>query len=287
MSKQIFASLKTNVQVLIFGEESEYFKDIAKSFDFDLSGYKKVNFKESLNSNIDDDEVYHIELSEDEEKQFFEDIKLNLDSIDNNLIKKGEYKGVKTIYLVDSGSKIVSLKRIFPTEHIESKKFLTFNDKPGFRKESNKIAISSRTDIYYDISKKIIYFFNFNTLKAVFQEAIKFYRESSKEEAIKFFSGENFEIEPTIFDKVTTKFNRRLGVLIDEEIDFKDDKLMKRYEKYAKKCKVKLEKENGKYILKKQSQLEDFIKVLEQLFYETPITKELREVDSFRTIKGK
>jgi len=287
MEKIIFASLKNNTQVLIFDEKSEYFDKISKSFSFDMTRYKKVDFKKNLNSNIDEDEIYYISLSEDEEKQFFEDIKLNLNSVDNNLIKNKEYKEVKTIYLVNLDLKTVCLKRVLPTEHLESKQILSFGDKPEFHQESNKIIMSLRVDIYYNISEKNIYFFNFNTLKAVFQEAITFYRESSKEEAKIFFSEESFEIEDTIFNNTTTKFKRRLGFLIDQKINFKDETLMKKYERYAKKYKIELKKENGKYLLKKQDQLENFVKVLEQLFYKTPITKELREVDNFRIVKKK
>jgi hypothetical protein len=285
MVKKIFASLKNKTQVLIFDEKSGYFDKISKSFSLDLKNHKKVNFKENLNSNLDDNEIYFIGLSDNEEKQFFEDIKLNINSLDNNLIKKEEYKNVKTIYLVDSDSNCIYLKKIFPTEHLESKSFLGFNDKPNFSKESNKIAISSRIDIFYDINKKELYFHNFNTLKSIFLEAITFYREASKEESKTFFSEENFELKDTIFDNTTTKFKRRLGVLIDGGIDFKNKKLMKKYESYGKKWSIKFQKEGNKYVLKTKSQLENFVKVFEEVFYETSITKEARETDNFRTIR--
>ena len=83
MVKKIFASLKNKTQVLIFDEKSGYFDKISKSFSLDLKNHKKVNFKENLNSNLDDNEIYFIGLSDSEEKQFFEDIKLNIN--DNNL----------------------------------------------------------------------------------------------------------------------------------------------------------------------------------------------------------
>jgi hypothetical protein len=284
MSKQIFASLSSNIQVKIFDEESKYFTEISKSFNFDIKKYKKVDFKENLNSNLDEDEIYFVNLTEKEEMQFFEDIKLKLDSVDNNLIKKEEYKEVKTIYLLDSNSKILILKKILPTERIKSKNFIIFNDTPEFRKESNKISMSSRIDIFYNIAEKKIYFFNFNTLKAVFGEAITFYREASKEEAKNFFIEDKFEIEETIFDNTTTKFKRKLGLLIDSKINFNDEKLMKKYENYAKKWKIKLEKEDNKYILKKDSQLKDFVKVFGEVFYKTPISEEGREADNFRII---
>ena len=287
MGKRIVASLKNKTQVKIFDEDSEYFENISKSFSFDITKYEKVDFKKNLNSNIDNDEIYYVNLSETEEKQFFEDIKLNLNSTDINLIKKEEYKEVKTIYLVDYETKTIFLKRVLPTEHLESKKVLSFNDKPEFHQESNRIFMSSRIDIYYNIQEKKIYFSNFNTLKAVFGEAITFYREASKEEAKKFFVEDKFELEDTIFDNTTTKFKRNLGVLIDSKIDFNDEKLMKKYENYAKKWKRKLEKKDNKYILKKESQLKNFVKVLDEVFYETPISKQKRETDNFRTIGKK
>ncbi len=48
-----------------------------------------------------------------------------------------------------------------------------------------------------------------------------------------------------------------------------------------------MEKKDNKYILKKESQIKNFVKVLDELFYETPISKEKRETDNFRTISKK
>ena len=57
---------------------------------------------------------------------------------------------------------------------------------------------------------------------------------------------------------------------------------MEQYEEYDIKYKNKLKKENGKYVLNTKVELENFIELLEERFYETPITKEKREADNFR-----
>ena len=186
--------------------------------------------------------------------------------------------------MVDSTSNNVCLKRIFPTEHIKSKKILSFNDAPTFKREDDKITISSRVDVFYNISDKKLYFRKFNTLKSVLMEAVKFYREATKEEVKAFFAEDKFVFKDSILDNATDKFRKRLGQLLDSGINISDPELMKKYEKYDKQYKNKLKKKDGKYLLKTKAELENFVELIEEKFYKTPISKEKREVDNFRKL---
>lgn len=72
-----------------------------------------------------------------------------------------------------------------------------------------------------------------------------------------------------------------MGCIIDSDFDVSDSELMKKYENYDKKYKDKLKKRDGKYVLETKAQLENFIELIEEKFYETPITREKREVNDF------
>ncbi len=284
MGNKIFASLKNNIQVILFDEKSDDYTEVIKLFKYDIDDLKKIDFLDNLHSTLGDDELYYIKISEESEGNFFSDIQLNLNSLDNNKANQKQYKDIDVIYLIDTSKKVVCLKKIYPTQHMGAKKLLGFDLGPTYKEEPDKISLSAKVDVYYDINKKILYFRNFNSLKLIIKDAVKFYREATKEEAKEFFSEDMFEIKDTIFENTTDKFKKRLGFLIDKKIDFSDKELMKKYKDYDKQYNNKLVKKNGKYILKTKPQLENFIKLLEQLFYETPITKEKREVDNFRKI---
>lgn len=284
MSKTIFAGLKDKTQVILFGEDSNDFNNIKELFSFNLADYAQVDFVNNLNSNLDENEIYYIVLSEEDENLLFSDIKLNLDSVDNNVVKQNEYKNINSIYLIDSDLNVNYLKRVFPTEHIKSKRFLGFNDAPTFKEEADKINLSFRIDVFYNISDKKLYFRKFNVLKSLFPEAIKFYRAATKEDVKAFFVEEKFDFNDKLLDKSTDKLRKRLGQLIDSGIDISDPELMEKYEKYDKEYKNKLKIKDGKYILKTKAELDNFIELIEEKFYETPISKEKRTVDNFRKL---
>lgn len=173
MNKKIFANLKDNTQVIVFDENSNDFNSIENIFSLDITSLKKIDFLKNLNSNIDlYDTIYYIKISTKDEENFFLNIKLNLDSIDNNDIKKEQYKDVNSIYLINSKTNEIYLKKVFPMQHISSKKILAFNDNPTYREESDKINLSHKVDVYYNISEKKLYFKNFNTLKLIFKDVV-------------------------------------------------------------------------------------------------------------------
>jgi len=286
MTEKIFASLKDNTQTILFDENSIDFNSIKKIFSLDITSLKKINFLENLNSNLDNDEIYYIKISDEDEKSFFSNIKLNLDSINENIIKKEEYKNIALIYLINSETNKIYLKKVFSMQHISFKKILSFNDNPTYKKESDKINLSIEIHACYIISEKKLYFRNFNTLKTIFKDIVKFYREATKEEIKVFFTDDKFKFKDSILDTTTDKFKKRLGCLIDGDMDLSDITLMKKYEKYDKLYKNKLKTIDGKYVLETKAQLENFVELLEEKFYKTPITNEKREVDNFRKLNA-
>lgn len=282
MNKKIFANLKDNTQVIVFDEKSNDFNSIENIFSLDITSLKKIDFLKNLNSNIDlYDTIYYIKISTKDEENFFLNIKLNLDSIDNNDIKKEQYKDVNSIYLINSKTNEIYLKKVFPMQHISSKKILAFNDNPTYREESDKINLSHKVDVYYNISEKKLYFKNFNTLKLIFKDVVKYYREATHKEIKTFFIEDKFKFKDLLLNKLSNKFKKRLGCIIDSDFDVSDSELMKKYENYDKKYKDKLKKRDGKYVLETKAQLENFIELIEEKFYETPITREKREVNDF------
>jgi len=284
MSNKIFASLKDKTQVILFDEKSNDYNEIIKLFKYDIEDLKIVDFLKNLHCSIKEDEIYSLKISDDDEKIFFSDILLNNNSVDNNKAIQNQYKEIDVIYLVNTQDKKVYLKKIYPTQHVGAKKLLGYGDLgPTYKEEPDKISLSSKVHVCYDIKNKTFYFKNFNNLKSIFNKVVKFYREATKEEAQEFFSGENFELKDTILDNTTNKFRKRLGYLIDRKIDFSNQDLMKKYENYAKKHNHNLKKDGDKYILKTKPQLETFMKIFEEVFYKTPITNEDREVENWRS----
>ena len=165
MTNKIFASLKNDEQVILFDEQSIDYNEVIKLFGYDVENFKSVSFLKNLHSTLKEDEIYFIKLTADKEKELFTNILLTINSIDNNKAKEAQYSNIDVIYLIDTTKKIVCLKKIYPTQHIGAKKLLGFGDLgPTYRKEANKINLSSKVNVYYNIDKKILYFKNFNNL---------------------------------------------------------------------------------------------------------------------------
>lgn len=284
MTQKIFANLKDKTQVILFDENSSDFNNIKDIFSFDIDSLNKLNFLENLNSKLRDGEIYYIQITQENENIFFSEIKLDTDSIDNNQITKDEYKSVDFIYLVNSSTNKIYFKKIYSINHIEKRKVLGFNGGPTYKEESNKINLSLNVDIVYNIKEKKIYFKKFGSVKNILKNVINLYRIATKDEIKSFFNNSKFNIDDSILEKTTDKFRKRITVLIDKEINFEDEELMTKYENYDKKYKNILIKKDGKYQIKNKLQLENFVELLEERFYNTPITKEKREVDNFRKI---
>ena len=222
MVKKIFAGLKNETQILLFEEDSPQFNNIEAIFDFSLSDFTLLNFVENPNSHAKENEIYYISLSQEDEQSFFSKIKLNNDSIDYNLIQSGQYRQVDLIYLIDSENNHIYLQKISSIQHINARKVLWHDNGPKFETESDKIGLYNRVDVLYDISNKKIYFKNFNVLKSMFKEAIKFYKEATAEEVKGFLNEEKFDLNEEILDKVTDKFRRKVKCLKDKNINFSD-----------------------------------------------------------------
>lgn len=285
MAKKILANLKNKNQIILFNETSSDFQDILSLFNFDLTKFKIIDFSKNLNSNLNEDEIYKLTISDEDKISFFTNIQINNDSVDLNKATQEEYADINLIYLVDDTKRNIYLKKIFPTQHIGAKKLLGFGDLgPTFKKENNKISLSSKVNVIFDIENKTFYFDKFSVIKLIFPEIIKYYREATKEEAKTFFSNTFFDYKDSILDNSTTKLKKRLKIVIDKEINFADGTLITKYEKYAKKYKHNLKKVDGKFVIKTKPHLENFLKVFEEVFYQTPISKEDREVDNFREI---
>ncbi|MBR9704055.1 hypothetical protein GOV12_01480 [Candidatus Pacearchaeota archaeon] len=285
MTEFIFGNLKNGSQVILFDEESSEFSGIKKIFDIKLNDIRLINFLENMNSNLDEDEIYSLKISGEDESSFFSKILLKNNTADYNKATQDDYKNINLIYLLDDSREKIYFKKVYPTQHIGSKRILGFGDLgPTYKKEGNKISLSNKVDVVYDINKKTFYFNSFNVLKLIFSDIVKFYRNATKEEASSFFSDDSFEYKDSVLDNTTDKLKKQLKMIIDKKIDFTDNNLIKKYEKYAKKYNHDLKKENDKFLIKTKAQLKTFVKVFEEVFYETDITKEMREIDNFRKI---
>jgi len=288
MGSKIFASLKDGSQVILFDENSKYYEDIAELFEYDVEKFEPISFIDNIRSTLKDDEIYFIKISEDEEKKYFSNIKLDINSVNHNIAEESDYSKMEVIYLVNTDDNSVRLKKIYAMKRIVAKKVLGYGDfGPTYKKESNKIDLSPKVNVYYDINKKTFYFKNFNHLKAIFKDTIEFYRNASKKEIIDYFPKDVFELDESKLDSISNTLRKRLGILIDKEIDFFDKELMEKYEAYAEEHGIKIYKneENGKYKLDKKTRLENFVKILEEVIYETPVSKEKREVDNYRNLQ--
>src|SRR3989344_7267939 len=111
MTKKIFASLKDKTQVILFDESSNDFNDVIKLFNYDVQDSKIIAFLDNLHSTLDEDELYSINISDEDENTLFSDILLKINSIDNNKAKQEQYREIEVIYSIDDSDKVICLKK--------------------------------------------------------------------------------------------------------------------------------------------------------------------------------
>lgn len=285
MTKKIFATLKNGTTTKLFEEDYNKFTELEKIFELDINSLEKVNFLQNLNSSLESNEIYFISFENNSEAQeFIQDIVLDINSIDLNEIQQEEYKEVKVLQLINSENNFVYFKRIFPMQYVKNRKILGFDNGPKFEEENNRITLFPSSDVIYDKINNTLYFRKFSNLRDIFPKIIEKYRFASHSEIISFFNMEKFEIKEDTISNLNNKNRSRIAQLIDSNIDFENDELMKKYEKYSKKYGKKIEKEDNKYILNSKNKLLSFIDVLEEKYYETSISKQKRQADKFRNL---
>ena len=185
MVSKIFAGLKDGNQVILFDENSEDYGEVVKLFEYNIENIKPISFVDNMRSILSDDEIFFIEISDDDENNFFSNIKINTNSVDHNLAKENDYPNIEVIYLVNDSAKTVLLKKIYPVQRIGGgKKYLICGEKaPSYKEESNKINLSLKVHVYYDINKKTFYFENFKHLIDIFKNL----RNTDKNSCASFF----------------------------------------------------------------------------------------------------
>ena len=287
MTKKIFGSLK-NGQVIIFDESYKKFREIEKVHFSPKDLEKQVPFLENIHARLKEDEMFCLDVSEEDEKLILKDFPIiNKNSTDFNEIQKEEYRLIKAVYLVDDDQDICTFKRVFPKQHIKAQRILLFDSGPSYEVQSNIISLDENNDIFYDKRKRKFYFNKFNTLKAVFPEVIRYYQDASDEEIKSFLPENKFYLDPGLFGEIPagSTVRKEIKLLIeDKNIDPANEESMKYYEEYGKKYGIEIPKKNGKYNLSQKEDLESLVDIFGERFQETEITKQKRIVENYRKL---
>jgi hypothetical protein len=286
MINKIIARLQNESFVTIFNEGSEELMKIKES-------YSTPKITDDLSTPFDpeqklaSDEWFFVEPNAEQTELMISPYFETIDNIDSvNPISKEDYPNIRAICLVqkDDNTETMHITKVYPRFYTITKKLLKWSDGPALETQSSTVDFSAKTDAFW--SNKRLYFKSYSSIKSVLNGLEDFYRVATEEEKNDFLQKDFFECEDLNI-KVKQRNLRKIASVI-ETISWDDEKVRKKYIKYANKYpNLKLNiSDTGKMIISDNTDLTKVLNVLEERIYTTPITKQPRAANSVTALNS-
>ncbi|WP_069636738.1 hypothetical protein [Campylobacter pinnipediorum] len=253
-----------------------------------------ISFKENISHKLEDDEWYFIKY---DNSDIINTIYNNFNNyLDLTMLNKEHMKKVNFfIYFKEENNKvIINIQRVYPSQILKTRSFIM-----GFLDNSIKyqyfedvVEIKNIKDLIIDINNKTIYFKKFDILKQLDDNFTEYYREATSEELNHFKN--NLHQQTSIFQinsdwKIGIQNSKKIKYIIDNEILNKFNNKTQQLKDYIKEYPIILqdfnEDENFTNLTAtNDKQLKHILKILEECYSTTPITKEARVSNSYKKI---
>ena len=199
---------------------------------------------------------------------------------------KDQYAEARAIYQVEAEEMLFT--KVASRHVLQSKKYVSFGEKPSLVEQGNSIVLTGEVDAYYN--GRLLYFKKFASIQSLFPGIKKVYKEATEHTTNEFLSSELFELkEEMSSDFIGLRNRRMIAAIIDgNTVDLKDPDAHAKYLSYAQDYNLDLEIENGKIALIDNSDISSVISLFGESFYTSEVTKEKREVrTSKKLVHGK
>lgn len=286
MINKIIARLQDGTFVTIFNEGSADLNKIKES-------YKAPKITNDLTipfdpeQKLESDEWFFVDLNVDQKESMISPYFDTIDNIDTvNPIRKADYPNIRAICLVqkDGVNEIMHITKVYPRFYTITKKLLKWSDGPALEIQSATVDFTAKTDAFWSNGK--LYFKSYSNIKSVLDGLEDFYRVATEEEKNNFLQKDFFECSD--LNIIVKQRNLRKIASVIKTISWDDEKVRKKYIKYAKKYpNLKLNiSDTGKMIINDNVDLSAALSVLEEHIYTTPITKQQRAANSTTNLKS-
>lgn len=238
--------------------------------------------------NLEIDEWFYIDL-DDEHMQCVEEYIINAaDSVNINPIESSDYSKIIAIYKTFGIDKVsFVLEKITNSSRITNRRFLNlFGDHPELIMQQSSIIFSGKVDAYFDGEKRI-YFKSFSTIRSLFDGIEDYYREATQAEVEEFCACSILRVADHATDKIGIRSLKRIAaIMVDPEINLKDDKFLQKLKTYA--CKYpesQLQLEDGKIVINNEKDLSAFTMLASGRYYKSELTGEKMAATSATKLK--
>lgn len=280
--KKIFAKLKNDQNVIVFDDAgTDSLKDV----------YKVPNVSLALPFEVDirplaEGEWYFIPLTEEQKEEMLGGYMWENTNMLPSIISPDNYADIKAIYMV-FGEHTMFTK--ITSRHVaQSKKYITFGEKPALTESSNSILLTGEVDAYWN--GRLLYFKKFAFVRPLFPGMQKVYKEVTEDVTNEFLSSAVFELKEEMSSDFIGLRNRKMisSIIKGKTVDLNDPITYGKYLTYAEEYNLDLEIESGKISLIDNGDINKVISLLGENFYTTDVTREKREIrTSKKLVHGK
>ncbi len=254
--------------------------ELAILFKDPYTGRTKMPFDGDM-SPLDDDACYEVTLSQNSveamESQY---VTLSaqvggLSDYEPALGDEGGLQPIRVIYSFD-GQKLV-FKRIPGSKRINENRIISVDGEPRITDTTSVIAIDDTVDAVYHVPSKKFYFTDFQAAKHVFGTLEVYYRSATQNEVDEWLDEGMFDIDSQ-FDTfaISTPNRKRIALARDElKIDITDAEIKERILSYAGLHAPRMLVVNGKFNIKKNSDLTEALRFITGAYYRNEITGDL------------
>lgn len=284
--KELYTVFSRDSQMKEIKNNNQYFFNMA------LSITHKIDFKSNPDYKLGNNEWFFVDYSTCDKSiinyiksTYFDTFKST--SKISNLTKDNLSKLYFLIYGVHSSSTWKLNFQVLPkTSLIKERDFLDLSSpKIKYEHYTNVLDFKNFIDLHIDEKDKMIYFKKFTHLKAIHKDFIDLYKAASAKEVKDFIDNVNkstlFSI--TYTDSPQEQNLKRIKYILDNKKLTILSKVPE-IKTYISKYSIDLIEVGSKYQVTSNKELTEFIKIVDENYYESEITKEKRETNSTKKI---
>lgn len=182
---------------------------------------------------------------------------------------------IKAIYSFD-GKKLI-FKRVSKSQQLHDSKIISLDGEPTVTPLINVMAVDERVDAVYDTRTHKFHFTDFQAAKHVFGTLEVYYRSATQNEVDEWLDPSLFDIDSQFDTFAISVPNRKKMLFATEElkIDITDSETVDRISASAALHAPKMLFINGKFNIKKNSDITEALTVITGSYYQNAITGDL------------
>ena len=260
---------------ILFSDDARK-QDILKLFNDPYAGMEKIRFDGK--TPVDEGECYEVNLSQNGQEMLERQYITSMGEVSS--LSDYEPTGsdeetndtIRVIYKFD-GKKLV-FKRIPKNQQLRDSMIIRMDGEPTATDMVNVLAIDERVDAVYNVITHQFYFADFQAAKHVFGPLEVYYRSATQDEVDEWLDPSVFDIDSSFDTFAISTPNRKKMTYASEQlgINLANPETLGRIAAYAGKHAPKMLFINGKFNIKKNTDLTEALRLISGSYYENEIT---------------